>query len=128
MQTAHDPLCDLSYTLVLIHTQTHRTQSVWLRCIALRAFFLFHLLCLWLSLVHLYSRSAPPPLPLDAISPDNEGMIQLCLAHCSDQSTSVFLSDCVCIIWRERLHILLEQEGWCILLSVHCEIKKNRIT
>lgn len=56
-------------------------------------------LCLSLALLHhIYSFLLPPPLPLDSISPDNEGMIQLSLAHCSDQSASVFLSDCVFVM------------------------------
>lgn len=94
-------------------------------CAALRAFspLHLHLLSLCLSLVRIYSFLAPPPLSLHSISPDNEAS----LAHRSDQSASVFLSDCVCvcIVWLEQLQMLLKQERWCILLSVHYEIEKK---
>lgn len=96
MQTAHDPLCDLPYKLMFIRAQTRRTQSVLLRCTAC-ILSLTSTSFVSLPLVHIYSFLAPPPLPLDSISPDNEAMIHLSLAHCSAQSASVFLSDCECV-------------------------------
>lgn len=67
----------------------------------------------------------PPPLPLDSISPDNEGMIQLSLARCLDQGASVFLST-VCEWCLIRVpQMLLKQECWCTLVSVHFEIRKS---
>lgn len=34
---------------------------------------------------------------------------------------------CVCIVWLEQLQMLLKQERWCILLSVHYEIEKKSL-
>ena len=42
---------------------------------------------------HVYSFMPLPLLSLDSISPGNEGMIQLSLAHCLDQSASLVLSE-----------------------------------
>lgn len=53
---------------------------------------------------HIYSFLPPPPLSLDSISSGNDGVIQLSLALCLDQSASVFhvwLCVCVYYVWLE---------------------------
>lgn len=62
-----------------------------------------HRLFVFLPLSCFPSPYSYPPCPLhlsllDSISLDNEGMIQLSLARCSDQSASVFPSDCACVL------------------------------
>lgn len=62
-----------------------------------------HRLFVFLPLSCFPSPYSYPPRPLhlsllDSISLDNEGMIQLSLARCSDQSASVFPSDCACVL------------------------------
>lgn len=62
---------------------------------------------LFSSVHHMYSFLAPPPLLGIRYPPDKEGMSRLNRIHCSDHSASVFMSECLCVIWLEQLQMLL---------------------
>lgn len=86
---------------------------------------IFLSLCLSLALLHhIYSCLPPPPLSLDSISPDNEGMIQLSLVYCLDQGASVYLSTVCEWCLTRTLQMQLKEECWCTLVSVQYEIRK----
>lgn len=87
-------------------------------------------LSLWLSLAllhHMYSFLLPPSLSLDSISPDNEQMIQLSLAHCLNEGASVFPSTVCEWCLTGVILILLKRDCWCTMVSVHHEIERNHL-